>query len=105
MIQKFETSLSKIRKHSAVDNRRTGTYNDSHITRKELQAMRNTFFRRKNDAAAATCAAGFACSDANTNNSALLLTIDTVAAVSILAILSILGITPPTGRTKPAFAG
>lgn len=105
MIQKFETSLSKIRKHSAVDNRRTGTYNDSHITRKELQAMRNTFFRRKNDAAAATCAAGFACSDANTNNSALLLTIDTVAAVSILAILSILGITPPTGRAKPVFAG
>ena len=48
--------------------------------------MRNTFFRRKNDAAAATCAAGFACSDANTNNSALLLTIDTVAAVSILAL-------------------
>ena len=67
--------------------------------------MRNTFFRRKNDAAAATCADGFACSDANTNNSALLLTIDTVAAVSILAILSILGITPPTGRTKPVFAG
>ena len=94
-----------MRKHPAVDNRRTGTYNDSHITRKELQAMRNTFFRRKNDAAAATCAAGFACSDANTNNSALLLTIDTVAAVSILAILSILGITPPKGRTKPVFAG
>lgn len=67
--------------------------------------MRNTFFRRKNDAAAAKRAAGFACSDANTNNSALLLTIDTVAAVSILAILSILGITPPTGRTKPVFAG
>ena len=67
--------------------------------------MRNTFFRRKNDAAATTCAAGFACSDANTNNSALLLTIDTVAAVSILAILSILGITPPTGRAKPVFAG
>ena len=67
--------------------------------------MRNTFFRRKNDAAATTCAAGFACSDANTNNSALLLTIDTVAAVSILAILSILGITPPTGRPKPVFAG
>ena len=105
MIQKFETSLSKIRKHSAVDNRRTGTYNDSHITRKELQAMRNTFFRRKNDAAATTCAAGFACSDANTNNSARLLTIDTVAAVSIFAILSILGIAPPAERTKPVFAG
>ena len=106
MIQKFETSLSKIRKHSAVDNRRTGTYNDSHITRKELQAMRNTFFRRKNDAAAATCAAGFACSAANTDdNSILLLTIDTVLAVSIFAILSILGITPPTGRAKPVFAG
>ena len=29
MIQKFETSLSKIRKHSAVDNRRTGAYNDA----------------------------------------------------------------------------
>ena len=68
--------------------------------------MRNTFFRRKNDAAATTCAAGFACSDANTNNnSVLLLTIDTVLAVSIFAILSILGITPPTGRTKPVFAG
>lgn len=67
--------------------------------------MRNTFFRRKNDAAATTCAAGFACSDANTNNSALLLTIDTVLAVSIFAILSILGITPPAERTKPVFAG
>lgn len=66
--------------------------------------MRNTFFRRKNNAAATTCAAGFACSDANTN-SALLLTIDTVLAVSIFAILSILGITPPTGRAKPVFAG
>lgn len=67
--------------------------------------MHNTFFRRKNDAAATTCAAGFACSDANTNNSALLLTIDTVLAVSIFAILSILGIAPPAERTKPVFAG
>lgn len=67
--------------------------------------MRNTFFRRKNDAAATTCAAGFACSDANTNSSALLLTIDTVLAVSIFAILSILGIAPPAERTKPVFAG
>ena len=67
--------------------------------------MRNPSFSRKNDAAATTCAAGFVCSDANTNNSALLLTIDTVLAVSIFAILSILGITPPTGRTKPVFAG
>ncbi len=67
--------------------------------------MRHTFFRRKNDAAATTCAAGFACSDANTNNSALLLTIDTVLAVSIFAILSILGIAPPAERTKPVFAG
>ena len=67
--------------------------------------MRNPFFSRKNDAAATTCAAGFACSDANTNNSALLLTIDTVLAVSIFAILSILGITPPAERTKPVFAG
>ena len=67
--------------------------------------MRNTFFRRKNDAAATTCAAGFACSDANTNNSALLLTIDAVAAVSIFAILSILGIAPPAERTKPVFVG
>ena len=66
--------------------------------------MRNPFFSRKNDAAATTCAAGFACSYANTD-SALLLTIDTVLAVSIFAILSILGITPPTGRTKPVFAG
>ena len=67
--------------------------------------MRTPFFSRKNDAAATTCAAGFACSDANTNNSALLLTIDTVAAVSIFAILSILGIAPPAERTKPVFAG
>ena len=67
--------------------------------------MRNPFFRRKNDAAATTCAAGFACSDENTNNSALLLTIDTVLAVSIFAILSILGIAPPAERTKPVFAG
>lgn len=67
--------------------------------------MRNPFFSRKNNAAAATCAAGFACSDANTNNSALLLTIDTVLAVSIFAILSILGIAPPAERTKPVFAG
>lgn len=67
--------------------------------------MRNPFFRRKNDAAATTCAAGFACSDANTNNSILLLTIDTVLAVSIFAILSILGIAPPAERTKPVFAG
>ena len=67
--------------------------------------MRNPFFSRKNDAAAATCAAGFACSAANTDNSILLLTIDTVRAVSILAMLNILGITPPTGRAKPVFAG
>ena len=67
--------------------------------------MRNPFFRRKNDAAATTCAAGFACSDANTNNSTLLLTIDTVLTVSIFAILGLLGITPPTGRAKPVFAG
>ncbi len=68
--------------------------------------MRNPFFRRKNDATATTCAAGFACSAANTdNNSILLLTIDTAAAVSIFAILSILGIAPPAERTKPVFAG
>lgn len=67
--------------------------------------MRNTFFSRKNDSTATTCAAGFACSDANTNNSVLLLTIDTALAVSILAILGILGITPPIERAKPVFAG
>ena len=68
--------------------------------------MRNSFFSRKNDSTAITCAAGFACSDANTNNnSVLLLTIDTVLAVSIFAILSILGIAPPAERTKPVFAG
>lgn len=67
--------------------------------------MRDPFFSCKNDATATTCAAGFACSDANTNNNALLLTIDTALAVSILAILSILGITPPTRRAKPVFAG
>ena len=66
--------------------------------------MRNSFFSRKNDSTATTCAAGFACSDANTN-SALLLTIDTVLAVSISVILGILGITPPTGHAKPVFAG
>lgn len=66
--------------------------------------MRHTFFARPCNTAA-TCAAGFACSDANTNNSALLLTIDTVLAVSIFAILSILGIAPPAERTKPVFAG
>lgn len=68
--------------------------------------MRNSFFSRKNDSTATTCAAGFACSDANTNNnSVLLLTIDTVLAVSISVILGILGITPPTGHAKPVFAG
>lgn len=66
--------------------------------------MRNPFFSRKNDAAATTCAAGFACSDVNTN-SALLLTIDTVLAVSIFVILGILGIAPPEERPKPVFAG
>lgn len=67
--------------------------------------MRNPFFSRKNDAAATKCAVGSACSAANTdNNSILLLTIDTVLAVSIFAILSILGITP-TGRAKPVFVG
>ena len=66
--------------------------------------MRHTFFARPCNTAAKR-AAGFACSDANTNNSALLLTIDTVLAVSIFAILGILGITPPTGRAKPVFAG
>ena len=67
--------------------------------------MRNTFFTCKNGTSATTCAAGFACSDANTNTSILLLTIDTVLAVSIFAILGILGITPPTERAKPVFAG
>lgn len=66
--------------------------------------MRNTFFTCKNGTSATTCAAGFACSDANTN-SVLLLTIDTVLAVSIFAILGILGITPPTEQAKPVFAG
>lgn len=66
--------------------------------------MRHTFFARPCNTAAKR-AAGFACSDANTNNSALLLTIDTVLAVSIFTILSILGIAPPAERTKPVFAG
>lgn len=67
--------------------------------------MRHTFFARPCNAAT-ECAVGFARSAANTdNNSILLLTIDTVLAVSIFAILSILGITPPTGRAKPVFAG
>lgn len=66
--------------------------------------MRHTSFARPCNAAT-KCAAGFACSAANTNNSILLLTIDTVLAVSIFAILSILGIAPPAERTKPVFAG
>lgn len=67
--------------------------------------MRHTFFARPCDAAT-ECAIGSACSAANTdNNSILLLTIDTVLAVSIFAILGILGITPPTERAKPVFAG
>ena len=67
--------------------------------------MRHTFFARPCNAAA-ECVVGSARSAANTdNNSILLLTIDTVLAVSIFAILSILGITPPTGRAKPVFAG
>ena len=66
--------------------------------------MRHTFFARPCNAAA-KCAVGSACSAANTdNNSILLLTIDTVLAVSIFAILSILGIAPPAERTKPVFA-
>ena len=66
--------------------------------------MRHTFFARPCNAAT-KCAVGFACSAANTDNSILLLTIDTVLAVSIFAILSILGIAPPAERTKPVFAG
>ena len=67
--------------------------------------MRHTFFARPCNAAT-KCAVGSACSAANTdNNSILLLTIDTVLAVSISVILGILGITPPTGRAKPVFAG
>ena len=68
--------------------------------------MRNSFFSRKNDSTATTCAAGFACSDANTNNnSVLLLTIDTVLAVAIFGIHGILGMAPLTGHAKPGFAG
>lgn len=66
--------------------------------------MRHTSFARPCNAAT-ECAVGSARSAANTNNSILLLTIDTVTAVSIFAILSILGITPPAERTKPVFAG
>ena len=67
--------------------------------------MRHTFFARPCNAAT-KCAVGSARSAANTdNNSILLLTIDTVLAVSIFATLSILGITPPAERTKPVFAG
>ena len=67
--------------------------------------MRHTFFARPCNAAT-KCAVGSARSAANTdNNSILLLTIDTVLAVSIFVILGILGITPPTGRAKPVFAG
>ena len=67
--------------------------------------MRHTFFARPCNAAA-ECAAGFACSAANTdNNSILLLTTDSVLAVSFFAILSIVGIAPPAERTNPFFAG
>ena len=66
--------------------------------------MRHTFFARPCNAAT-EFAVGSACSAANTDNSILLLTIDTVLAVSIFAILSILGIAPPAERTKPVFAG
>ena len=67
--------------------------------------MRHTSFARPCNAAT-KCAVGSACSAANTdNNSILLLTIDTVLAVSIFAIHSILGIAPPAERTKPVFAG
>ena len=67
--------------------------------------MRHTFFARPCNTAAKR-AAGFACSAANTDdNRILLLTIDTVLAVSIFAILSIQGIAPPAERTKPVFAG
>ena len=67
--------------------------------------MRHTSFAHPCNAAA-KCAVGSACSAANTdNNSILLLPIDTVAAVSIFAILGILGIAPPAERTKPVFAG
>lgn len=66
--------------------------------------MRHTFFARPCNTAAKR-AGGFACSAADTDNSILLLTIDTVLAVSIFAILSILGIAPPAERTKPVFAG
>ena len=66
--------------------------------------MRHTFFARPCNTAAKR-AAGFACSAANTDNSILLLTNDTVLAVSIFAILSILGIAPPAERTKPVFVG
>ena len=51
--------------------------------------MRHTFFARPCNAAA-KCAVGSACSAANTdNNSILLLTIDTVLAVSILSLIHI----------------
>ena len=61
--------------------------------------MRHTSFARPCNAAA-KCAVGSACSAANTDNNSIL-----VLAVSIFAILSILGIAPPAERTKPVFAG
>ena len=67
--------------------------------------MRHTSFARPCNAAT-ECAVGSARSAANTdNNSILLLTIDTVLAVSIFAILSILGSAPPAERPNPVFAG
>ena len=47
--------------------------------------MRISFFSRKNDSTATTCAAGFACSDANTNNISVIINkrTATIAKVNI----------------------
>ena len=69
--------------------------------------MRHTFFSASKTAMPRPSArlARHALTANTDNNSILLLTIDTVLAVSIFAILSILGITPPAERAKPVFAG
>ena len=92
--------------HPAVDNRRPGAYNDSHIHSRGAASHAQFVFQPQKRQHRDHVRGGFACSDANTNNnSVLLLTIDTVLAVSIFVILGILGITPPTGHAKPVFAG
>jgi len=49
MIQKFETPLSKMQNHPAVDNRRPGAYNDSHIHSRGAASHAQFVFQLKTD--------------------------------------------------------